>query len=198
MSKKRKKSKINWKRVRKVAMWTTIVVGTYEIYLAAVIRRQHARDTFNAALQRANETGKPLVVLGDPEARLANKIMGRDHDCASMCIDDAGCPSCTDVDVMTGRLEDALPQIGTDSSVIYVSHKLEYVDNINLVLSELQRVGGGDVYVSSIEPYSVLAWLNPFVKRRILQLPTRTDPIVAWRNKPWLPGPADVEEQRVA
>lgn len=162
-----------WRKVGKVAMWLGIGVGAWELYLATVLRKQRIRDTFNLALQRAQATGKKLLVVGDPHGRLLARTLGPDWDCAAGCTDLPG-----------------LTTLGANSAVVFVAFELERAEDAREAVAHLQRVSGGDLFVVGTEPYSMLAWL-PGRKRRVLTAPPKT-PYIEVKALPWAGG-GDVE-----
>jgi hypothetical protein len=173
------------KQLKQVAIWTTLGLITYETYLAAVVRRQKRRDLFNLALQRSQETGKPLLVIGDPRERLLNRLLGPDHDCADGCLTMEGCDTCPNT--FAGPIFQTLSALGENTYVVYVSQQLESLDNIESSMEQLSRVAGLDLFVTHAEPYSLTAWLTPSAKRRILEAPPSA-PYIAYRDLPWRPG----------
>lgn len=168
--------------------WTAIGVGARELYLALGPSRQKRRDIFNLAQFRAQETGKRLIVVGDPDAGLINRFIGRDYDCGDLCIDARGCLSCDNHG--EGRLEDLLPGLETNSAVIYVSMTLEYVDNMDKVLAELDRVSGGDVFVVTVPPWTLTSMFYPSSRRQIFAAPP-DDAAFEWRPHYWSPRKSD-------
>lgn len=178
---KAKKARPLWWTITK---WTLIGIGAREVYLALGPRRQRRRDRFNEAQHRAAQTGKQLIVVGDPDGGVVNRFIGRDYDCGTLCIDKVGCLNCDNY--VTGRLEDVLPTMETNSAVIYVSAVLEYVDDIDQVLAELQRVSGGDMFVVTVEPWTLTSVFYPGARRWFHEAPPR-DPAYRWRAVWWSP-----------
>jgi len=169
-------------RAKTVGKWTLLLLGTYEAFLVLVHRRQTRRDAFNAALNKKRETGKPLLVVGDPDGSFVSRLLGRDFDCSDLCIDVKGCPACSNM--QAGNTFDLLSRLHDNSYVVFVdSGHLESVKSGDDYLAQLQRVSGGDFFVAHREPWSVGAF-SPFMKRRVLTAPPIT-PYVEWRNLPW-------------
>lgn len=164
------KKRENWRKVRKVALWVGVAVTAWELYLATVLRKQRLRDTFNLALQRAQATGKKLVVIGDPQGRFLARTLGPDWDCAGNC----------------WKSFPRLVDLAANSSVVFVAFELEHVDDARAAVAQLQRVSGGDLFVAGTEPYSLLAWL-PGRKRRVLTAPPKT-PYIEVKALPWAGG----------
>jgi hypothetical protein len=85
------------------------------------------RRIFDAAARRASEVGRPLVVVGDPDAGMHTRL-ARAYGCGDLCIDKNGCPMCTVMkaaDLTKGPIDG----IADDSAVVYVSCVLEYVSD---------------------------------------------------------------------
>jgi hypothetical protein len=175
-------------RVMSVIGWSAALIGaallTREAYIALGPRRQRRRSLYADAVARAQATGKALLVLGAPTQGIVAKVLGPVHGCGASCIDAAGCPTCAVG--FAGRLEDLLPGMGTNSAVIFASDVLESVDDAAFVAAQMDRISGGDLFVATIEPSSLTAWVWPGTKRRILQAPpTAAD--VTYRPLPWKP-----------
>jgi hypothetical protein len=176
-------------RIKTVLKWSALGLLTYELYLAMVDRRTRRRDAFNAALQRQVATSKPLIVLGDPDGYFISRVLSRDFDCGELCVDPHGCGACN---TAVGYPEDVLASHGNNSAVIFANiGTIERAKDANKLMSEIQRVSGGDFYAATLEPWSILAWLPP-TRRRVLSAPPKTQ-YTEWRNLPWLPGPAKKE-----
>ena len=173
------KKRAVWKSVLK---WSAVIIIAREAYYAFGARRQRKRDIFNLAQYQANQTHKDLVVIGDPDGGLVNRFIGRDYDCGKLCIDATGCLQCTNH--AQGRLEDILPTMPSNSAVIYVNGQLERVEDIDKVLTELQRVSGGDLYVVRIDPWTLTSLFWPNSRRQLFEAPP-DDPRVRWRPLPW-------------
>jgi len=177
-----------WKTV---LWWSALIIVGREVYVGLSSRRNRRRDVFNLASFRAQETGKKLIVIGDPDAGMVHKFIGRDYDCGDLCIDRYGCMGCPEY--VTGRLEDVLPTLDANSAVIYVNSVLEKVDDINAVLHQLERVSGGDLFVVAVEPWTLAGWFYPGTKRRFHStVPEKAS--FEWTPLPWQPGPATTEQ----
>lgn len=165
-------------------LWTGVLIVGREAWLALYTRRNRRRDAFNLAQFRARESGKQLIVVGDPDKGIVNRFIGRDYDCGDLCLDEHGCLECDQY--ITGKLAQTLATLPDNSAVIYVSGVLEQVHDMDQVLYELHRVSGGDVYVVNVEPWTLTAWLYPGNRRRISQAPPEY-PTLRWKPIPWSP-----------
>ena len=110
------------------------------------------------------ELGRPLVVVGDPDAGAHTRLV-RAYDCGDLCIDLHGCPKCRIMqaaDLTAGPV----PGIPDNSAVVYVSCVLEYVTDPESALGELQRMAGSpeNMFIVFVEPWSVTAVLYPGAK----------------------------------
>lgn len=122
-------------------------------------RRVARREAvYEAALARARADGVPLVVVGAPDAGST-----RGPGCGDVSVDilPSACPRHIQADI-TKRLPFA-----DNSVVVFVSCVLEYVDDLDAALRELQRVSGGRLYVVRVEPWTVTAYVYPGAKRTL-------------------------------
>jgi hypothetical protein len=119
------------------------------------------KQIYNVAKQKAIETKKPLMIIGDPDNGATNFVVGRSYDCGNLCVDITGCPKCSNGIKL--KVEDYLPTLESNSYVLFVSCVLEYVDskNIDFTFSEIKRVSGGDYFIVSVEPYSITDLFYP-------------------------------------
>jgi hypothetical protein len=125
-----------------------------------VIRKIKRRILFKRAEQRAKETGKKLLVVGDPYNGLASKTTGSDYTCGDVCIDLTGCPLCPVS--LKGKLEDKIKDVNLDEYVIYISCVLEYVDDLDTINSYLNKMNPKDLFVVNVEWYSLMAYFYPY------------------------------------
>ena len=126
----------------------------------ACSRRLQRREVYRAAEERASVTGKPLVVVGDPDNGAVNHLLGRDYGEGDVTVDITGCPGCRNG--VRAKIEEYLPTLGNDSCVLFVSCVLEYVNgrngNVRRILREMDRVSGGDRFLVTVWPYCLTAW----------------------------------------
>lgn len=138
-----------------------IVLGCVAIYESAVAMERHRRRTtvYEQAMARAQALGRPLIVVGDPDAG-CHTTFKRAYDCGDVCVDLAGCAACP-VDV-AADITKPLP-FEPDSAVIYVSCVLEYVDDAPAAVRELVRVAGTqeNLFIVDVDPDSLTALLYP-------------------------------------
>ena len=128
---------------------------------AALHRFETRRRLFEAAARRAYELGRPLVVVGDPDAGAHTRLV-RAYGCGDLCLDLEGCPMCQVMqaaDLTAGPV----PGIADDSAVVFVSCVLEYVSDAEAALQELQRMAGSreNLFIVFVEPWTLTAALYP-------------------------------------
>ncbi|MBL9106477.1 MAG: hypothetical protein JNL82_36475 [Myxococcales bacterium] len=128
---------------------------------SALHRFRRRRLAFEAAVRRASELGRPLIVVGDPDAGAHTRLL-RAYDCGDLCIDLRGCPKCPVVkiaDITNGPIEG----IADDSAVVFVSCVLEYVTDPAAALQELARIAGSraNLFLVLVEPWTLTATLYP-------------------------------------
>jgi hypothetical protein len=139
-----------------------LFAGTALVEAGFAAQRWRARaDGYAAAVKRAASLGRPLVVIGDPDAGAHTRLM-RAYGCGDICVDLNGCPRCDSVrpaDITKGPV----PGIADDSVVVFVSCVLEYVSDVDAALQEIQRMAGdrANVFVVLVQPWTFTAWLYP-------------------------------------
>lgn len=92
------------------------------------------------AVDRANETGRPLVVVGAPSAGWVTGSLAQ-YQCGDLpCVDLRGCETCgaAPADV---TVEGAIPA-KDDSAVVLVAYVLEYVEDEKAAEAEIMRAAG--------------------------------------------------------
>ncbi len=127
----------------------------------ALWRFEARRRAFEAAARRATALGRPLVVVGDPDAGAHTRLV-RAYECGDLCIDLRGCPRCQVMqaaDLTAGPV----PGVADDSAVVFVSCVLEYVSDTAAALHELNRMAGSpdNMFLVLVEPWSLTAALYP-------------------------------------
>ena len=136
-----------------------IIIIVYET-LIMFKRKINRRNLFKAAKNRALETNKKLLVIGDPYNGVASISTGNDYNCGDLCIDLTGCPKCPKS--IKTKLEDIISKIDLNEYVIYISCVLEYVDELPKILSYLNKVDSQDIYVVTVEWYALNAFFYPY------------------------------------
>jgi hypothetical protein len=121
--------------------------------------RRHRRGRVYAqALNAARALGRPLVVLGAPDA---GSTAG--YGCGDITVDLAtsSCPRAVQADVTRG-----LPF--ADGSVVIVAMcVLEYVSDAQAALREIMRASGGYAYFVGVEPWTLAAKFYPGARRTL-------------------------------
>lgn len=128
---------------------------------AALHRFEARRRLFAAAARRAYELGRPLVVIGDPDAGAHTRLV-RAYGCGDLCLDLQGCPMCQVMqaaDLTAGPV----PGVADDSAVVFVSCVLEYVSDPEAAFREVQRMAGSreNVFIVFVESWTLTAALYP-------------------------------------
>jgi hypothetical protein len=143
---------MNW------ASWTLVGLGALE-GTAAIARHAERTRLFDAAVKRATELQRPLVVVGDPDAGLHTRIV-RAYGCGDVCVDLSGCPACPTA--LAADITKPLP-FPDNSVVVFVSCVLEYVGDLEAAYRELLRVAGDpkNLFVVTVQPLTFTATLYP-------------------------------------
>jgi hypothetical protein len=121
-------------------------------------RRARRQTVFQQAQARAQLLGRPLVVIGAPDGGVTSG-----YACGDVTIDLApsSCPNALQADI-TQRTPFA-----DNSVVVFVSCVLEYVNDHNAALAEIQRISGGQAFYCGVEPMTATAYLYPGAKRTL-------------------------------
>tara|TARA_B100000683_G_scaffold79427_1_gene78426 strand:- start:233 stop:892 length:660 start_codon:yes stop_codon:yes gene_type:complete len=136
-----------------------VIVGLYE-FVHQMCRQHQRKKLFRLAQQASARTRKPLIVVGDPHGGGGSSLWGATYTGGDYCIDLTGCPQETTAVQMKGDVTAMLRTLGDNFGVIFVSCVLEYVDDIESCLAELERVSGGsDLFVVTVSPYCLTAWV---------------------------------------
>lgn len=136
-----------------------LILFVYEL-LVAILRKVKRRVLFSLAQKRSIATNKPLLVIGDPYNGVISILTGSDCGCGDVCLDLTGCPRCPTS--LKGSLEYYLPLIDLSKYVVYISCVLEYVDDIDLILSYLRVMDFNDLFIVNVEVYSLAAYMYPY------------------------------------
>jgi hypothetical protein len=141
----------------------------------AVAWKMKRKRLYAQAAKRARETGKKLLVIGDPDNGLSNKLFGRDYDYGDECVDLTGCPNAPlTTKVYKNRLESILPRLDLNKRVVFISCVLEQIDDIDRVISILHTMDPHDLFILNVDPRALEAWVypnfltgEPSIKRRV-------------------------------
>lgn len=135
-------------------------IGVTEVFVD-VARYRRRQEAYILAARRALVLNRPLVVVGDPDSGGHTRLI-RAYGCGDLCVDLHGCDACPRhiaVDLSGGRID--LPD---DSAVVYVACTLEYVPDIQSALTELRRVAGQELYIVTVDPWTLTGTLWPGAK----------------------------------
>ena len=132
-----------------------VTILAYE-FIVTLYRKRNRTSLFKEAQNRANETNKKLLVIGDPDNGFASIASGADYGCGDLCIDLTGCPKCPKS--IKTKLEDIISKINLNEYVIYISCVLEQVDDLPKILSYLNKVDPKDLYVVMVGWYSLTSY----------------------------------------
>jgi hypothetical protein len=135
------------------------LLAAYESALA-IGRFQRRKRVFAEAQARAKLLGRPLVVVGDPDAG-AHTRLARAYPCGDACVDIRGCPRCR-VSI-EDDITEGLDVFEDDSAIVYVACVLEYVSEPTLAQGELLRIAGRreNLFIVYVDPWSLTSVLYP-------------------------------------
>lgn len=135
--------------------------------IAAHQRFAARRELFARATARARETGRPLVVVGDPHGGAHTRLIPA-YGCGDLTLDLTGCPSCPN-GLAVNLDRERVSSVPDDSAVVYVSCVLEYVGRPDAAWQELLRMAGStdNLFVVGVQPWSMTAALYPGAQRTV-------------------------------
>jgi len=187
-----KKPSRNLTTKQKAWLWTkrgtaaaAIGIVIREAYLGFGPRRDYRRAVFEEARRRATELGRPLLVLGNPDGGLVNRLLGRQWQCGDVCVDPQGCGICGDW--VQGRPEEVLRELDSNAYVVFDPGAFAFADVGSDFVNQLARVSGGEVFMADAGPWTMTAFLEPRRKRRLLKAPQANQGLLEWKPLPWQP-----------
>jgi len=137
-------------------VWPFALLGGWEV--GAWLRRRERRSaTYDRALRRARELRRPLVVVGAPDGGVT-----AGYGPGDLVVDVA--PSSGPWRSMQWDICDPLPW-PPGCCVVFCSCVLEYVRDVDAAIANLSFVSGGELFVVTVEPWSLAAHLYPNAKR---------------------------------
>lgn len=143
-----------WGAFIAVVMVIVFVVAAWEL-CQNFLRQYQRKSGYAWARERADELGRPLVVIGDPAWGPSSRMLGAMAGYGDVCMDLTGCPGATVSDSKQADRNgqpvrtvkgDALPvlkEMDAGSAVVFCSFVLEYVDDPKQMHEEIVRVAGG-------------------------------------------------------
>lgn len=175
------------KKMWKIAGWTAFglsaVMVARESYLVFGTNRETRRKLYEAALKRANELGKPLVVIGDPDGGILHHTLGRDYQCGMICIDPKGCGECGSTKEIVDDPTHALSQMGAGSAVVFDSGLFAYADDGFAMAQQLLRVSGGagNLFMFDVPRFTLTSMFEP-KRKRVLKSAPPSSMVLDWKN----------------
>ena len=136
-----------------------VVIAVFDI-IVGLVRKWKRRHIFAIAKKRSEETGFPLLVVGDPYNGLMSIMSGPDYECGDVCLDLTGCKMCPHG--IKGRLEEKLRGIDLSRTVVYISCVLEYVNDLPLILGYLNKMDPNNLFIVNVEWFSLMAYFYPY------------------------------------
>jgi hypothetical protein len=157
-------------------MPSTIAKGALGLILAAegvgAVSRFNARGhVFAEAARRAQQLGRRLVVVGNPDGGIQTRLL-RAYGCGDVCVDIVGCSACPDsvtADITRGPIA-SIPDGG---AVVFVSCVLEYVSDPFAAWREVVRMAGSpeNVFMVSVQPWTLTSVFYPDARWAIYGTP---------------------------
>lgn len=98
------------------------------------VRKKRRAQIMTLAEQKSQQTGKALVIFDN---RFGGKVNTDGKN-----------------EVFSGDIEEIVQQMANNSCVIVVHNTLEYIDDPNKIIKQINDVSGGDYYIVNVEQNS--------------------------------------------
>ncbi len=142
-------------------VWWAIIIVLIVIVLVwigtIVLNHHERRSYYELAKARSVKLNKPLIVIGDPQKGMSCAMFGPPYGYGDACVDiDPVDDRCVKSDAT-----EYLKGIKTNSAVIFISCVLEYVDDIEPLIEEMNRVAGSskNLFVVHVKWYALTAYI---------------------------------------
>jgi hypothetical protein len=129
----------------------------------SVIRNILRFVVYRLALNRAKKLNKKLLVIGDPEAGIINKIFGRVYHCGDLCLDLNGCHCKNSIKFDLNYIENL--NINLKDYIVFESCVFEFVKNNQRLKIIKYITDNTELYQVRINP-SFIFNLQPFFEMR--------------------------------
>ena len=138
-------------------LWVVLGLAAWEGFWWDV-RRSRRTNVYQRASTYAKAIGRPLVVIGAPDSGFTSG-----YGCGDITVDLAGsqCPNTSQLDITK-----PLP-FKTNSVCCITMCTLEYVNEVNAALHEINRISGGHAFFVGVEPWTLTAYLYPGARRTL-------------------------------
>ena len=161
-----------------IALLSRVALGSLLAYegVCAVERFNNRVNVFGLAKERARAIGRPLLVVGAPEAGIHTRLFPA-YDCGDLCVDINGCGTCPHQAMID--VTKPIP-LASDSMVVYESCVLECCDDPVAAWNELARVAGSpeNHFHVRVQPGTLTSRLYPGCKWTTVDTePKEVDPL---------------------
>ena len=129
----------------------------------SVIRNILRFVIYRYAKYRANILNKKLLVIGDPEAGIINKIFGRVYHCGNLCLDLNGCNCKNSIKFDLNNIDKIDKIINLDEYVVFESCVFEFTNDSEKIINYIKNKT--ELYQVRINP-SFIFNLKPFFEFR--------------------------------
>ena len=131
-------------------------------FIQGLLRQKERYDIYKLAKDKSLKINKKLLVVGDPYYGHGSKFYSlfmKNYDCGDITIDLTGAPKCHNsykIDILS-----YLKKQPSNSLVIFISCVLEYVDDIDDIINEINRVAGdaSNIFIVTVTKYSLSAYI---------------------------------------
>ena len=160
-----------------------ILIIVINEFIQGLLRQKERYNIYKMSKDASIKKNKKLLVVGDPysgHGSIFYSSFMKNYKCGDITIDLTGAPQCHNsykIDILS-----YLKQQPSNSLIIFISCVLEYVDDINEVIKEINRVAGDtcNIFIVTVSKYSLSAFIYSDTysnSKYIIHAPPRYDTI---------------------
>jgi hypothetical protein len=139
---------------------TALIIVIFNEIGQSFYRNYRRKYYYKIAESHALKMDKPLIVVGCPHNGIGSTLHGPAYGPGNFTIDISGCSKGLCEDVIEQDIVDGLKEFEDNSCVVFISCVLEYVENIDEAIKEINRVAGDqtNVFVVTVGTSSLSAY----------------------------------------
>lgn len=141
---------------------------------------------YESARKHADQIGKPLLVIGNPDGGHTDQVFGASHGGGDICVDITDRPTNKTKNYKC-KAHELLRTIPSNSCVVYSSMVLEYVGKKDLdeTVKHLLRVVGcvENLFLVNIQWYSLAPFIYKGIHRVITRMPTNENFLIDFEDR---------------
>ena len=146
------------KKILLVTVYLIIIllIPLFLDYLMTITTRRKRRKLMQQlATEAANKLKRPLIIFND----LENGVV---YDQIDLSLDSGRSGK---AEYFNGNIVEISKELADNSGIVFVYQTLEYVDDIDELMKQLERISGHQLYICALEKNSPRIWFDSRIKR---------------------------------